>query len=214
MIYEYSCGDSIRAGGGFCGRRGRAGALALLKLRRRRRRIAPALAHQHRFRPVRSMTVVGSSVQAPPSITRSICFSSRSRTSSGSTACARRPAVAAWCRSAARPVLPAAPGMAFSGTRRPIVLRDGCDRRRGTSRVASRMTVNGPGVAAFSWRYWRLSTRAYCAISDRSRHSSVRWCFSSMPRMRRSFSTAPCRPGGTPAHRPNRSAARRCRPTG
>ena len=50
--------------------------------------------------------------------------------------------------------------MAFSGTRRPMVLRDGWLRRRGTSLVASRMTVNGPGVAALSKRNWRLSTRA------------------------------------------------------
>ena len=47
-----------------------------------------------------------------------------------------------------------------AGTRRPMVRRDGCDSRRGTSLVASRMKVYGPGVPSFSSRYWRLSTRA------------------------------------------------------
>jgi hypothetical protein len=41
-----------------------------------------------------------------------------------------------------------------------MVLRAGCDSRRGTSLVASRMNTYGPGVAPLIQRYWRLSTRA------------------------------------------------------
>ena len=56
----------------------------------------------------------------------------------------------------------------------PMVRRFGFCSRLGTSRVASSRKVYGPGVNAFSVRYWLLSTRAYLAISDRSRQTSVK----------------------------------------
>ena len=46
------------------------------------------------------------------------------------------------------------------GTRKPMVLREGWLRRRGTSLEASRMKVNAPGVPYLSRRNCRLSTRA------------------------------------------------------
>ena len=56
-----------------------------------------------------------------------------------------------------------------------------------------------PGVVALSKRYCALSTRANWAISERSRHISVRWWRSSTPRIRRIRSTASLSPSRQPS---------------
>jgi hypothetical protein len=47
-----------------------------------------------------------------------------------------------------------------------MVLREGWLRRRGTHLVASRIKVNGPGVAALSRRNWRLSTGVHAQLAQ------------------------------------------------
>ena len=55
-----------------------------------------------------------------------------------------------------------------------IVLREGWETRRGTSREASRIKVQGPGVASLSKRNCALSMRANWLIAAKSRHRRVK----------------------------------------
>ncbi|CPU67951.1 Uncharacterised protein [Mycobacteroides abscessus] len=71
-----------------------------------------------------------------------------------------------------------------SGMRTPTVFFFGCARRRGTSDVARRMNVYGPGVAALIDRNAALSTMTKWPSWAKSAHTSVKWCRSSRWRMR------------------------------
>ena len=68
----------------------------------------------------------------------------------------------------------------WSGMRTPIVCFFGCSSRDGTSRVAGRMNVYGPGVQALTSRNTALLTWASCPSWEKSRQVSVKWwCLSS-----------------------------------
>jgi hypothetical protein len=63
--------------------------------------------------------------------------------------------------------------------RTPTVRFFGCSSRRGTSLVAGRMNVYGPGVAAFTARNDELLICTNCPSWAKSRHISVKWWRSS-----------------------------------
>jgi hypothetical protein len=62
--------------------------------------------------------------------------------------------------------------------RTPTVFFLGCASRRGTSLVAGRMNVYGPGVAALIARNGALSRQTSCPSWAKSVHISVKWCLS------------------------------------
>ncbi len=86
-----------------------------------------------------------------------------------------------------------------SGIRTPTVRFLGWASLRGTSRVAGRMKVYWPGVAAFTERNTSLSICAYCPSCAKSRQTSVKWCRSSSCRIARIRSTPSLLPGRHPS---------------
>ena len=69
--------------------------------------------------------------------------------------------------------------------RAPTVFFFGCASRRGTSLVAGRMNVYGPGVAALIARNAELLSCTRWPNCEKSAHTSVKWCLSSRCRIRR-----------------------------
>ena len=133
-----------------------------------------------------SMTVVGSAGVSPASTTMSTSWSSSSLISQpivrGSASPGRiRVLVSIGSPSASS----SAWAKTWSGIRTPTVRFFGCSRRRGTSGVAGRMNVYGPGVAALIARNAALSTCTNWPSWEKSRHISVKWCRSSRSRIRR-----------------------------
>ena len=95
--------------------------------------------------------MVGSIGQAPASSTAASCFCSRARMSCGSFIGSVSPGAMSVVASSGAPCSASSSWVTrWSGTRNPMVRREGCDTRRGTSRVASRMKVKGPGVPSLS----------------------------------------------------------------
>ena len=72
-----------------------------------------------------------------------------------------------------------------SGIRTPTVRFFGCASRRGTSRVAGRMNVYGPGVDALTRRNEALLICTNWPSWAKSWHISVKWCRSSRCRISR-----------------------------
>ncbi|MNP50939.1 hypothetical protein D3C76_1452290 [compost metagenome] len=69
--------------------------------------------------------------------------------------------------------------MGWLGTRRPMVRFFGCSNSRGTSRVALRIKVYGPGKCALSRRKVPVSILANSPNCDRSLQMSAKLCLSS-----------------------------------
>ena len=102
----------------------------------------------------------------------------------------------------------------WSGMRTPTVRFFGCGSRRGTSRVAGRMNVYGPGVAALMARNAALSSCTNWPSWAKSAHTSVKWCLSSSCRMppdpvRRRLVAEPGSPARSRSRSGRRSARRR-----
>src|SRR5450631_927676 len=78
------------------------------------------------------------------------------------------------------------------GMRTPTVRFFGCESLRGTSLVAGRMNVYGPGVVALMARNAALFRSTSWPSWAKSAHTRVKWCLSSRPRIRR-IRSAPAR---------------------